>query len=107
MLKVSFRNETSQDAGGISREFFTQVTKDIFSEAIGLFGKGNTEEFSYIVAPMSFEIYNYQMLFKFFGKLIGKAFFDRIPVNLCLNRQIFLALLKKTNLEDYENLEDF
>jgi E3 ubiquitin-protein ligase HUWE1 len=47
------------------------------------------------------------MLFRFFGKLIGKAFFDKIPVNLCLNRQIYLALLKQTNPEDYSNLDDF
>jgi len=104
---VSFLNETSQDAGGLSREFFTQVTKDILQEAIGLFSRGNTEEFSYIVSPISFEIQNNQMMFKFFGKLIGKAFFDRIPVNLCLNKQIYMALLKKTNIEDYSNLEDF
>jgi hypothetical protein len=56
------------------------------SESIGLFSKGNTEEFSYIVAPLSYEIKDHQMLFRFFGKLIGKAFFDKIPVNLCLNR---------------------
>lgn len=46
-------------------------------------------------------------MFHFFGKLIGKAFFDRIPVNLCLNRQIYLALLSKTDVSDYWNLNDF
>lgn len=86
VLKVSFVNEISQDQGGISREFFTQVTKDILSEGIGLFSKANTEEFSYVVAPLSYEIKDHQLLFKFFGRLIGKAFFDKIPVNLCLNR---------------------
>jgi hypothetical protein len=47
------------------------------------------------------------MLFRFFGKLIGKAFFDKIPVNLCLNRQIYLTLLKKTRIDDYEHLDEF
>lgn len=86
VLKVNFVNEPCQDQGGISREFFTQIAKDILSEGIGLFSKGNTEEFSYIVAPLSYEIKDHQKLFAFFGKLIGKALFDHIPVNLCLNR---------------------
>jgi hypothetical protein len=59
VLKVSFVNETSQDAGGISREFFTQVTREILKDGFGLFSKGNTEEFSYIISPMSFEIQDY------------------------------------------------
>lgn len=100
-------NETSQDAGGISREFFTQVTKEILSEGIGLFTKANTDEFSYVVSPTSYEISEYQMLFRFFGKLMGKALFDRIPVNLCLNKQVYLALLRKTSVDDYHELEDF
>lgn len=48
-----------------------------------------------------------QKIFFFFGKLIGKALFDRIPVNLCLNRQIYMALLKQTSTDDYSNLEEF
>jgi E3 ubiquitin-protein ligase NEDD4 len=107
VLKVSFSSEVSQDQGGISREFFTQITKDMLSSGIGLFATGNTEEFSYIVAKDSREIQDYRQLYKFFGKLIGKAFFDRIPVNLCLNRQIYNALLEKTSIEDYANLEEF
>jgi hypothetical protein len=46
-------------------------------------------------------------MFTFFGKLIGKALFDRIPVNLCLNRQIYLALLGKTSLQDFAALDEF
>ncbi len=86
VLKVSFVNEPCQDQGGISREFFTQIARDILSEGLGLFSKGNTEEFSYVVDAQSNEIKDYQRLYQFFGKLIGKALFDHIPVNLCLNR---------------------
>ena len=106
-MQVSFVNETSQDKGGISREFFTQITKDILSEGIGLFQKANTEEFSYIITAESREIKDYKLLFRFFGRLIGKAFFDRIPVNLCLNRQIYMALLGKTEVDDHWNLKEF
>lgn len=60
-----------------------------------------------MVCPQSIEIKDYQHLFSFFGKLIGKALFDRIPVNLCLNRHVYLALLGKTTVDDFANLEEF
>jgi len=37
---------------------------------------------------------------------MAKACFDRIPVNLCLNRSIFNALLHKTDAAFYDNLEE-
>jgi hypothetical protein len=36
---------------------------------------------------------NYEKYFLFVGKVIAKALFDRIPLNICLNRSIFKALL--------------
>ena len=44
-------------------------------------------------------------MFYFFGRLLGKAFFDRIPLNLCLNRSIYNALLNKVTTEDYADLK--
>jgi hypothetical protein len=37
---------------------------------------------------------------------MAKACFDRIPVNLCLNRSVFNAILKKVDASFYENLEE-
>ena len=46
-MKVTFENEISHDAGGISREYFTMLMKDLLSENLGLFSVANTTEFSY------------------------------------------------------------
>ena len=93
--------------GGISREFFTTIMQELLNESIGLFTPANTEQFSYRVAPDSYEIHGYEELFHFFGKLLGKAVFDRIPLNLCLNRCIFNALLGKVSPMDYSELRAF
>ncbi len=37
VLHVSFQNEISKDVGGISREFFTTIMRELFNEAFGLF----------------------------------------------------------------------
>ena len=98
VLQVSFSNEVSKDVGGISREFFTTIMREMFTDAFGLFSQANTEQFSYKVADDSLEIVDSQVLFNFFGKLLGKALFDRVPLNLCLNQSVFLALLGKINV---------
>jgi len=50
---------------------------------------------------------NHSTLFFLFGKALGKALFDNIQVNLCLNRSIFKALLQQTGEADYSDLEEF
>ena len=81
--------------------------KELLNESIGLFTAANTEQFSYRVAPDSYEIQGYEELFHFFGKLLGKALFDRVPLNVCLNRSIYMAILGKTAPEDHRILKDF
>jgi len=96
VLEVSFENEVSSDAGGLSREYFTAVMTEFMDEKTGLFAKANTEEFSYKVIVDSQLKNDYMDLYFLFGKLLAKSLFDRIPLNLCLNRSIFNALLGKT-----------
>jgi hypothetical protein len=56
VLKVTFTEEVSQDVGGISREFFTSIIKEILGEAFGLFTIATTEEFSYKIMEDSYEV---------------------------------------------------
>lgn len=107
MLRVTFKNEVSRDVGGISREFFTTIMQELLNESIGLFCTANTEQFSYKVASDSHEIQGNEELFLFFGQLLGKATFDRIPLNLCLNRSLFNALLGLVSQQDYASIKQF
>jgi E3 ubiquitin-protein ligase HUWE1 len=105
-LKINFVEEVSQDAGGISREFFTAIFKEIQDPCLGLFSVAGTEEFSYKIDEFSNECVGWQDLFYFFGRLMAKSCFDRIAVNLCLNRSVFNALLNKNSAQFYDNLEE-
>lgn len=67
----------------------------------------STPEFSYKVNEDSLYIDNHRTLFFFFGKVLGKALFDNIPVNVCLNKSIFKTLLGQTSESDYALLEEF
>lgn len=96
-IKVTFENEISSDAGGISREYFSVLVQELLSENLGLFTQANTQEFSFKINDDSAMIDNYRELFYFFGKILAKALFDHISLNVCLNKSIFKALVGKTS----------
>jgi hypothetical protein len=81
--------------------------KELLNPNLGLFLVANTPEFSYKVNEDSLYIDNHRTLFFFFGKVLAKALFDNIPVNVCLNKAVFKSLLGQTSESDYANLEDF
>lgn len=97
----------SQDAGGLSREFFTTLMQRLLDPNLGLFNVATTTEFSYKINEDSTYIDNHHTLFFFFGKVLAKALFDNIPVNVCLNKAVFKAILGQNAEGDYDNLEEF
>lgn len=83
-IKVTFKGELSQDAGGISREFYCVLMEEILKDALGIFAMSDVQN-SYRVNEASKHIENYIAIFKFVGKILGKAFFDSVPLNINLN----------------------
>jgi len=81
--------------------------KELLSQNLGLFSVASTPEFSYKINEDSKHIDNHCTLFQLFGKILAKALFDNIPVNVCLNKSIFKTLLGFDKESDYHNLEDF
>ena len=81
--------------------------QELFSENIGLFMSASTLDFSYKINEDSKYIENYLTMYYFFGKMVAKGLFDHIPLNVCLNRSIFKALIGKTEESDYRDLEEF
>lgn len=69
------------------------LMKELLNENLGLFITANTVEFSYKINEDSSYIHDYERLFYFFGKILAKSMFDRIPLNICLNYSIFKAIL--------------
>ena len=94
-LKINFKGEVSYDAGGIMREFFTTVFQTLESDKLKLFIISDSNEFSYIINPfLSHNKENFEY-FAFIGKLIAKALFDNITVNVCFNKLIYKMILQE------------
>ena len=106
-ISVRFENEKGIDLGGLTKEWFTLVVKEIFNPNFALFTL--TENKSY--QPNQFSDINAEHIdyFKFAGKLIARALIQGQCVNAHFTksfcRQILNRKLTLKDLEDYdENL---
>jgi len=87
---ISFEGEIGQDAGGITKEWITELIKLLFSEEMGLFCRTKTERVSYTIAENK-ECYE---LYELAGKVLGKALFENIPVNCPLSYVLYKHILQ-------------
>ena len=99
-LKITFKGEEGLDAGGLFREWLNICFKALESDELKLFLVSDSNEFSYNINPMltlTKDNYNY---FVFIGKLIGKALFDNITINICFNKLIYKMILQEEIILD-------
>jgi hypothetical protein len=99
--KIDFIGEVSYDAGGILREFFTNIFQTLESEKLNLFIQSDSNDFSYILNPFlmqNTENFNYCALI---GLLMAKALIQNITINICFNKLIYKMILQeKIEFED-------
>ncbi len=93
--KIDFIGEECYDAGGILREFFTNIFQTLESEKLKLFIQSDSNDFSYVLNPFlmqNTENYKYCTLF---GLLMAKALIQNITINICLNKLIYKMILQE------------
>eukprot|EP00826_Nyctotherus_ovalis_P039350 TRINITY_DN3782_c0_g1_i3.p1 TRINITY_DN3782_c0_g1~~TRINITY_DN3782_c0_g1_i3.p1 ORF type:complete len:430 (+),score=139.15 TRINITY_DN3782_c0_g1_i3:615-1904(+) len=104
-IKIHFIDEAAHDAGGLIREWFSSVFEELLSMKLGLFQRANIPEISYVINENSTISSDY---YCFFGQMLGKALFERIPIKAHLAKPLLKELLgEKLVVEDlkYFDLE--
>lgn len=105
--KIEFRNEKVLDAGGVIREWIRLLLKELFSHERGLFVRAQTSEFSYVINPELNYTNEHKILYKLAGRVIGKALFEKIPIEPILNRTLIMHMLGlKINLRDMKYYDE-
>ena len=107
-MHIYFIDEIAKDVGGVYREWYSCLFKEIFEEKKNNFFKLNNNEGlgkqTYIIPFIEKNDIHQELLdyYKFIGKIIGKALFDKITINYNLNQNIIKLLLgiKEFNIED-------
>ncbi len=94
-FKVKFLNEDGDDAGGVSREWFTTISTSLFSNQFGLFRRSGDGDLTYQVNSHSNITLGAEHLkyFKFVGRLMGKALLNDIIVDAHFALPIYKCLL--------------
>lgn len=89
--KIEFINEGGIDSGGLTKDWYLQISKDALEPNRHLFLRN--EEGYVSINPDSFKNKDHLKEFRFIGKIIAKAVFDRHLVDLPLGDVVFKHLL--------------
>ena len=79
--KVKFQDEVGVDYGGISREFFEMIGRDLFSPATGLFVSFDEGSQGLVHPTQAVPLHLQMDHFKFAGRMVGKALFESATGN--------------------------
>lgn len=99
-LKIHFIDESAHDAGGLIREWFTELIEFCLGQNFNAFKRANVKELSYVINE-NFD--KNEENYYFIGQIIAKAIYERIPIKAFLNRIVLKELLHKEIC--YEDLE--
>jgi len=105
-LHVDFTGEVGIDAGGLTKDFFSELSKEIFNAERKLFcvaSNGST----YYPSPKSNLEKEYVDKFKFIGRVIGKALYEECLLECYFVKPIYKIVLGEQitlkDLESYDN----
>jgi E3 ubiquitin-protein ligase HUWE1 len=72
---IVFENEEGQDAGGLLREWYVIISREIFNPMYALFRGSPGDRVTYMINPSSHCNPNHLCYFKFVGRVIGESLF--------------------------------
>ena len=75
-LRISFEEEAGVDEGGLTKEWFSLLSKQMFDENMALFLKSSAGS-TYFPNPKSAVQPEHVEMFDFIGKFVGKALFEQ------------------------------
>ncbi|GMF34671.1 unnamed protein product [Phytophthora fragariaefolia] len=102
--KISFENESGIDSGGLSKDWFLQVSKLGTDKSRRLFKP--CDEGLFAIDLMSSQMSNFAQSYKFLGKFIAKAIFDRQTLDLPLCDVFYKRLLQlPTDMDDLRQMD--
>lgn len=104
-LNVKFTEEEGVDVGGLSREFFNILSKEIVNPNYCLFYL-NTDKRTYSINKSSFVNTDHLLFFRFVGRIIAKGIIDNFLADIHFTMPFYKQILGlKLSLSDLESVE--
>ncbi|KAH9949004.1 hypothetical protein B0H21DRAFT_198859 [Amylocystis lapponica] len=102
-LSVRFYDEEGVDAGGVTREWFQILARQMFDPNYALFQPCAADRLTYQPNKASWVNPEHLSFFKFVGRIIGKAIYDGRLLDAYFARSLYRQLLGKP--VDYRDVE--
>jgi E3 ubiquitin-protein ligase HUWE1 len=106
-LYVTFEGEEGQDAGGLLREWYLIIAREMFNPNYALFKTTPGDRVTYMPNPSSHINPEHLNYFKFVGRIIAKAIYDNKLLDCYFTRSFYKHILgKPVHYTDMES-EDY
>ncbi|KAI9022914.1 hypothetical protein CLU79DRAFT_859109 [Phycomyces nitens] len=102
-LNVRFYDEEGVDAGGVTREWFSVLARQMFDPNYALFITSAADKLTYQPNRASWVNPDHLSFFKFVGRLIGKAIYDGRLLDAYFTRSFYKHILGRQ--VDYRDVE--
>ncbi|KAK0249144.1 E3 ubiquitin-protein ligase tom1 [Friedmanniomyces endolithicus] len=105
-LNIRFHGEEGVDAGGVSREWFAALARQMFNPDYALFVPVASDRTTFHPNELSDVNNEHLMFFKFIGRIIGKALYENRVLDCHFSRAVYRRILgKSVSLKDMESLD--
>jgi len=92
---IVFEGEEGQDAGGLLREWYVIISREIFNPMYALFKTSPGDKVTYMIYEQSQTNPNHLDYFKFVGRVIAKAIYDNKLLECYFTRSFYKHILAK------------
>jgi E3 ubiquitin-protein ligase HUWE1 len=105
-LNIRFNGEEGIDAGGVSREWFAVMARQMFNPDYALFNPVASDRTTFHPNKLSGINDEHLSFFKFIGRVIGKALYEGRLLDAHFSRAVYRRMLgKSVSLKDMETLD--
>ncbi|KAF6240754.1 hypothetical protein HO173_001427 [Letharia columbiana] len=105
-LSIRFHGEEGVDAGGVTREWFQVLSRQMFNPDYALFIPVASDRTTFHPNKLSKVNEEHLMFFKFIGRIIGKALYEGRALDCHFSRAVYKRMLGKTvSIKDMETLD--
>ncbi|KAI9690812.1 MAG: hypothetical protein M1822_008431 [Bathelium mastoideum] len=105
-LGIRFHGEEGVDAGGVTREWFQALSRQMFDPSYCLFQSVASDRTTFHPNHLSSINDQHLMFFKFIGRIIGKALYEGRVLDCHFSRAVYKRILgKPVSVKDMETLD--
>jgi len=105
-LNIRFHGEEGVDAGGVTREWFQVLARQMFDPNYALFIPVSSDRTTFHPNKLSGINDEHLMFFKFIGRIIGKALYEGRLLDCYFSRAVYKRILRKpVSVKDMESFD--